>query len=475
MVSPGHMIPLIDIAKLLSRRGVSTTIVTTDGNDPLARPAIDRANSDSSTTLALPIELILLPFPPSSTPPPHNRQNLTNIPLPDYTQLLLALATLLPSLRDLLSRRRPDFFVSDAVFTWTADLALDLGIPRIVFEGPGAFPLCVHESLSLISVDDETTPIVVGDLPDPIELARSELSNIFNYPEMIRAMKDAEAKSFGVVVNTFSGLEPAYAKLYSCRRAGRRAWFIGPVSQSSNEDDIARADRGGRSHPPDTARLMRWLDEQPVRSVVYVCFGSLCDFDAAQMRETAAGLEAAGHRFVWAVRDWEGMPPPEGWLPEGFEGRVEGRGMVVRGWVPQVAILSHAGVGAFVTHCGWNSTLEGVAAGLPMVAWPLMYEQFVNARLITDVLRVGVGVGKRPGETVMAGMLAAAVRKVMEEGGEEAEEFRRRAVKLGALAREAVGVGGSSYEDVGRMVEELRAESSIRFGKELMKDESLHR
>ncbi|XP_020595321.1 scopoletin glucosyltransferase-like, partial [Phalaenopsis equestris] len=422
--SPGHMIPLIDIAKLLSRRGVSATIVTTPGNEPLARPAIDLANS-SSPPVAIPIDLILLPFSPSAAA---KGENFTNVPPSDYPHLFNDIATLRPSLHDLLRSHRADFLVSDVVIVWAADLALELSIPHIVFHGPGAFPLCVHESLRLLKPhvhfsDDDTSHIHVHGLPNAIELSKPEISGVFNFPEIVQSMKHAEEKSFGAVVNTFYELEPAYADTFRRLWAGNRAWFVGPVSLSYVADDqIGQANRGRLQHA-DTARLMSWLDAQPPRSVVFACFGSLCEQDTDQLREAALGLEESGQRFIWAVRDWYGAAAEKtGWLPEGFEERVKGKGWVVRGWAPQVAILGHVSVGAFVTHCGWNSTVEGLAAGVPLVAWPLMYEQFVNERLITEVLRVGVRVRKGAAE-VTAKEVAAAVMRVMSDG-EEVEGFR---------------------------------------------------
>ncbi|PKA50388.1 UDP-glycosyltransferase 73C5 [Apostasia shenzhenica] len=409
--SPGHMIPLIDIAKLLSFRRVSVAVVTTPGNEPLVRPAIDHANTVSSSAAAIPIELVILPFPDSVSHlfPGDSPENFSYIAPSAYTNLIVAITALRPSLHDLLDD------------------------------------------------EEESKSVIVDGLPVRLELNKSEVSVIFQYKQMIEWMESAEKQSFGVVVNTFYELEPAYADLFRSRKAGRRAWFVGPVSLN-NKDEIAMAERGGRASP-DTARLMSWLDVQPVRSVVYACFGSLYELDAAQLCETAAGLEAAGHRFIWAVRAWEGAASAgEGWLPEGFEERVQGWGVLLKGWAPQTAILGHVAVGAFVTHCGWNSTLEGVAAGTPMVAVPLMYEQFINERLITDVLRIGVRAASVRGKgAVTAEEMTAALGRVMGDG-EEAEEMRRRAREFAALARSAMEQGGSSYDDVGRMVEELRTE-----------------
>nr|UYE91524.1 putative glycosyltransferase [Anoectochilus roxburghii] len=200
--------------------------------------------------------------------------------------------------------------------------------------------------------------------------------------------------------------------------------------------------------PPDSAaaECLKWLDGKPPGSVVYVCFGSLSLFTTAQLREMAVGFEESGHPFIWVVRN-EG----DDWAPEGYEERIKGRGMVIRGWAPQLLILNHTAVGGFVTHCGWNSCLEAICAGLPMVTWPLYAEQFYNEKLLVEVLKIGVTVGSKvfnfmaEGRSLIdAATVAAAVRSVI-GGGEEAEERRRRVKGLSETARSAVEEGGSSY------------------------------
>lgn len=170
------------------------------------------------------------------------------------------------------------------------------------------------------------------------------------------------------MVNSFEELEPEYVEEFGRVRGGK-VWCIGPVSLR-NKDDSDKLERGSKSLV-DENKCLEWLDLQGPGSVVYVCFGSLGRFTTPQLVEIGLGLEVSGRPFVWVVREGK-SEEFENWMAEdGFEERNRGKGVLVRGWAPQVLILSHPTVGGFVTHCGWNSTLEGVCAGVPMVTWPL--------------------------------------------------------------------------------------------------------
>ena len=124
---------------------------------------------------------------------------------------------------------------------------------------------------------------------------------------------------------------------------------------------------------------LEWLDTQPEASVLYVSFGSVAVLSVPQIQELAMGLEMSGQRFLLVLRpskNAENLPV----FPEGFEELIKGRGFVHIGWVPQLFVLSHRAVGGFLTHCGWNSTLETICRGLPMLTWPIQAEQAMNAR-----------------------------------------------------------------------------------------------
>ncbi|KAL4562341.1 hypothetical protein LXL04_034542 [Taraxacum kok-saghyz] len=216
-------------------------------------------------------------------------------------------------------------------------------------------------------------------------------------------------KSAGIIINTFDSLEPKPIKairdgLCVPDLTTPPVYYIGPL--------VAAA--GDRSH-----ECLNWLDSQPSQSVVYLCFGSLGLFSRDQLQEIATGLEMRGHRFLWVVRSPPSnnkedrfLPPPKPdlnlLLPVGFLDRTKERGFVVKQWAPQVGVLNHKSVGGFVTHCEWNSVLEAVCAGVPMVAWPFYAEQRLNKAVLVEEMKLalpmnmldgGVGGGKGGGET----------------------------------------------------------------------------
>ncbi|GJN22967.1 hypothetical protein PR202_gb10577 [Eleusine coracana subsp. coracana] len=138
--------------------------------------------------------------------------------------------------------------------------------------------------------------------------------------------------------------------------------------------------------PEERPEVLRWLDDQPPKSVIYVALGSEAPLTAHNLRELALGLDQAGVQFLWAFRKPAGMCAPDAdvdtLLPAGFTERAvaSGRGLVRTGWVPQTLVLAHAAVGAFLTHCGWGSTVECLAFGHPMVMLPFVVDQPLIAR-----------------------------------------------------------------------------------------------
>ncbi|MQL75840.1 hypothetical protein Taro_008196 [Colocasia esculenta] len=460
LMAPGHTLPMVDMAKLFARRGVRATILTTPANAITVAASLGRASEAGHH-----VETLLVEIPHAEAGVPETLADANSVD--GEMMFLKSTARLRDPLEGLLRKHRPDAVVSDMFFPWSGEVAEELGVPRLIFHGTSFFSLCLSDALQFhhpppeSSAGEEGGLYAVPGLPHRIELDRGQIPDVWRMPEFAEVfakMRQAEKICFGVVVNSFYELEPEYADHYR-KSVGMKAWHVGPVSLCNDEDGADMSARGGGIEQDN---CLRWLASKEPSSVVYVCFGSLCRFTAAQLREIALGLEASRHPFIWVVRHptGKGSPSSEPRLPEGFEERTVGTGMVIRGWAPQILLLNHEAVGGFVTHCGWNSCLEGITAGLPMVAWPMFADQFDNMRLLVQVLGVCVSMGgakrytlreeERP--LVGAEEVARAVKVLMGGGG---GEMRRRARELKEAARAAMGEGGSSYGDMGRLIEEL--------------------
>ncbi|THG23394.1 scopoletin glucosyltransferase-like [Camellia sinensis] len=468
LMAKGHMLPIMDMAKLFAARGVKTTIVTT----PLNAPVFFSKTTQSSKNRSINIAIKVLNFPAEEAGLPQGFESLDLITSHETEmKFITAMNRLQQPLEQILEESRPNALIADMFFPWTTNLAAKFGIPRLVFYGSGFFTACITESLNKHKphehVNSDTEPFIVRVLAHQIKLTRLQLARLRleneqsnEFTRLLDRLDESFESSYGVIFNSFYKLEPAFADQY---KQGRKVWHIGPVSLC-NRDDDDKAQRG-KEASIDQHDCLKWLDSKKPNSVVYVCFGSLTQFRDSQLIEIAKGLEASGQEFIWVVRrENEEDDNNPNWMPKGFEERTREseKGLIIRGWAPQLMILEHESVGSFVTHCGWNSLLEGVSAGLPMVTWPIFAEQFFNEKLVTNVLKIGVAVGAEEwvqfGEQrVVVGWEAIekGVRKVMVVS-EEAEEMRNRARGLGEMAKRAVEEGGSSWNDLNSLVEELR-------------------
>ncbi|KAL3505134.1 hypothetical protein ACH5RR_034975 [Cinchona calisaya] len=200
----------------------------------------------------------------------------------------------------------------------------------------------------------------------------------------------------------------------------------------------------------DNADRIKGIKESEFRSfgkdlnkVLYVSFGSLTKFSNEQLSEIALVLEASNHPFIWVVRKMENEQEISRFL-DGFEERMkkDKKGLIIRGWAPQLMILNHPAVGGFMTHCGWNSTMEAMSAGVPLITWPLFAEQFYNEKILDQVLKVGVSVGADhwnllpviKGPVVESKQIEESIRRLMSTS-EESQQIRKRAKKMAALAK----------------------------------------
>uniref|UniRef100_A0ACD5XWU9 Uncharacterized protein n=1 Tax=Avena sativa TaxID=4498 RepID=A0ACD5XWU9_AVESA len=434
----GHTIPLTQLAHLLlGRRLATVTFFTTPGNAAFVR-ALLPAGAD----------VVELPFPA-----PHGAENVEGIAsvssFADFAEATLALR---PRFEEALASMRPaaSLLVADAFLYWTGASAAALGVPRVSFLGTSAFAHLMREVFVRDKPGSDATGGSTYTVPE-FPHVQFSLADIPPLPISVLAldakMGMAVAGSRGVIMNTFHEQESRYIEHWNWH-VGHRAWPIGPLclARESSTD-------GDHVHGTQPSWLV-WLDEKAAagQSVVFVALGTLLAVSDAQLREVARGLEEAQVNFLWALR-------PDDNVDLELEERVQGRGMVTRGWVNQQAILQHDCVAGFLSHCGWNSVLESVCAGVPLAVWPMVFDQPLNAKLVVDELRVGVRVKTSDDTTggdggfIKSEEISRAVREIML--GETRASALKNAAVLAEQAGLAMSAGGSSWNMVEKMISEL--------------------
>ncbi|KAI4347605.1 hypothetical protein L6164_008406 [Bauhinia variegata] len=351
-----------------------------------------------------------------------------------------------------------DFFCSQAI-----SVASQLNIPAYCYFTSGAASFAMFMYLPTIH---NTTNKSFKELNTHLNFPGLPPMPSWDIPKPLLDRDDPAYKSFlncsvltpktaGIIINTFEALEPTSLKALSdgsCIPDGTTppVYCIGPLIAANNQT--------GGEH-----ECLNWLDSQPSKSVVFLCFGSLGVFSKEQLKQIADGLERSGHRFLWVVRNppseesknladsSQNDPDLDSLLPEGFLARTKERGFVVKTWAPQVAVLNHEAVGGFVTHCGWNSTLEAVCGGVPMIAWPLYAEQRLNRVVLVEEINIGLWMHESESGLVMANEVEERVRELMES--KKGELVRNRVMAVKAEAKAALLEGGSSSFALRKLVQ----------------------
>ncbi|XP_057971277.1 anthocyanidin 3-O-glucosyltransferase 2-like [Malania oleifera] len=461
----GHIVSMVEIAKLLTHHypHLSATVLIIDAPFPsMAESYIKSVSVASSGTGG--IKFLNLP-PPQQTPDdPPAYKSFDAIVSPSIPQVRAAVAELSAS---------PDSapvagFVVDMFCTLMMDLAKELGLPSYVFVPSGAAFLGLllhfqtlrddhHRDVTEFANSDSELVIPCFANPVPARVLPSVVVDKDGASTVILNSAKRFRESKGILVNTCVELESYTVNTLNTNIGIDGTPPIYPVGPILNLTDDAQK---GSS-------IMFWLDDQPPSSVVFLCFGSMGSFSVNQVKEIALGLELSGHRFLWSLRrpppstvkNKIGFPTdydnPEEVLPEGFLERTARIGKVI-GWAPQVAVLAHRAVGGFVSHCGWNSTLESMWYGVPIATWPMYAEQQMNAFVMARELGLGVEIRidykKDSDDLVSANEIERGIRGVMEGNG---EVIKKNVKEMREKIRKALTRDGSSYASLGQFVEQV--------------------
>lgn len=442
--SQTQLIPFLEFSYRLASHGISITILTTRSHSPPLQHLLQRAKTDSQ----LDIRPLYIPLPSDQLMEKEEDIHWKSVPLLIYSFRLLAK----PVEQWIQQQKsRPVCIISDFYLGWTQQISVKLGIPRAVFHTSSAFGTCVDNSLWThmphleVKTDDEY--FIMPDLPMQIAFRRTQISHTARafqrfdpVSEFMRENRLLNLQSWGTLINTFYELELGHID-HLHKTTDRPVWPIGPILPPE----------GFNYSKDESPGCLQWLDSQEAESVLYVCLGTYSVLSDEQMMELAYGLEAMDKPFIWVHNSIAAMPP-------GFEERVDENrsGLIIRGPAPQQLILSHHSVGGFLTNCDWNSALQSIAMGVPMITWPVSGEQFCNSLLLSEVLKIAVLLCEGENGVPNREKLKRAVAQIMGEecGGEE----RRKAKEIGELARKAIDESHQSLKAFADEICELKSE-----------------
>lgn len=359
-----------------------------------------------------------------------------------------------------------DFIAQDDKFSciicnpfmpWVADTAAEYGIPCAVLWIQACTVLSVYylyfKNFNLFPAIDENpdkslelpavSVLQVKDLPSFIlpsspPIFRETLSHFFQNLDKIKwvlvnsfAEMEKEAVSFMGVLHPIYPIGPLVSP-----------FLLGEEEKTIGSVDIWDAENS----------CIEWLDKKPPSSVIYISFGSISVLSQKQMDDLAMGLKNSNKPFLWVIRTAEKNSEKKGGeLPAKFKEETKEKGLVVT-WCPQEKVLLHQAVACFITHCGWNSALETVVAGVPVVAYPGWTDQPTVAKFLVDVLKIGIRV-KAEDEVASAGEVERCIFEVTD--GAEAKEMKKRALELKEAAKKVVADGGSSDQNITQFISEI--------------------
>ncbi|KQK09612.1 UDP-glycosyltransferase 88F4 [Brachypodium distachyon] len=443
----GHLHPMTQFANHLAGHGVPVTVAVAD---------VPSTGSSDETIARLSASYPSVSF--HLLPPATARSADTADPDADpFITLIADLRATNPALLSFL-RSLPSVkaLVADFFCAYGLDPAAELGVPAYLY-----FTLCASALATFLHIPIMHSDVSFGDMgrsllhfPGVHPIPATDLPEVLHDRDnkqysTILGLFEQLPRATGILSNTFEWLETRSVKAIKdgTPRPGEslpRLFCVGP---------LVGEERGGS----ERHGCLSWLDKQADRSVIFLCFGSASSVPAEQLKEIAVGLEKSGHSFLWAMRapvapdadstkrfEGRGEAALETLLPEGFFDRTRGRGMIVSSWAPQVEVLRHSATGAFVTHCGWNSTMEAVTAGVPMVCWPMYAEQRMNKVFIVEDMKLGVVMDGYDEGLVKAEEVEAKVRLIM--ASETGKEIRMRMALAKEMAADALQIGGSSTE-----------------------------
>ncbi|CAN4107761.1 unnamed protein product [Withania somnifera] len=452
----GHVNPLLRLGKLLAAKGILVTFSTAESYGVQMRKANKHLSYDPTPYGSGMIRFQFIDDAWDYSKPEGNDLGL-------YMQHLeLVGKQLLPQMIEENEKQgRPvSCLINNPFIPWVSDVAESLGVPTAVLwvQSAASFSLYYHYLHKLASFPTESNPELHVQLPAMPLLKHDEIPSFLHPASPYTMLKKAIlgqfeklSSPFCLLMDTFQALElepvDHVSKICPIKTVGplfKHLNLTAPIGEDFR-GDVLTADSG----------IMQWLDSKSSSSVVYISFGSIVILKQEQIDELAYGLLNSGVHFLWVLKE-----PSAGSiflpikLPDGFLDKVGDRAKIVQ-WCPQEQVLAHPSLACFLTHCGWNSTMEAISIGTPIIAFPQWGDQVLDAKYLVDVFKIGIRLCR--GEAENRIILRDEVEKCLREAtsGAKAADMKANALKWKKAAEDAVAEGGSSQQDLQAFIDDI--------------------
>ncbi|PHU18740.1 hypothetical protein BC332_14435 [Capsicum chinense] len=460
----GHMIPFLALAKKIQERtNYKITLVSTSLNVKYLSSTIAKDSTKQLVQNPNNISLVSLPYNGSQHGLPPNTENTEALPLKDMVTMFNSTLSLKEPLKKVIIEiiekdgKPPLCVVSDTFMGFASEVARSCGTYNVSFTTGGAYGttgfvsqwlnlphlLATHDGVfKMPGFDDSCCFFSVNQLHPFMKSANGNDP----WSKVLKTLLSPSLDSLGFLCNSVEEIEPMGVKAIK-NLTKLPVWCIGPLLPQcmlkKGEKDQIFEPRFGKEHGLSPEECIEWLNKHPQRSVVYVSFGSQNTISTSQMMALAKGLEDSERPFIWVIRPpigfhIKGEFRPE-WLPKGFQERVETsqKGLLVKSWAPQLQILSHPSTGAFLTHCGWNSVLESLSQGVPIISWPLAGEQAFNSKMLMEEMGVCVELTRWSSSDIEKEDVKKVVDIVLGESG-KGKDMKEKANEIGMCIKGAV-------------------------------------
>ncbi|KAA8536444.1 hypothetical protein F0562_028922 [Nyssa sinensis] len=457
----GHINPMLKLAKLLHYRGFHITFVNTEHNHKRLLNSRGPNSLDGLPDFCC--ETISDGLPPSDA---DAAQDIPSLCESITKNCLLPFCNLLSKLNDSSSSNVPPVtcIISDGGMTFTLKAAEQFGIPDVLFWTTSACGFLGYTKYSqlvergLVPLKDASCltneyldtiidwipgmkNIRLRDLPSFIRVTNSN-DIVLNY--LLNELKGV-FKASTIVLNTFDAFERHVLDALSAILP--RVYTVGPLQLMTDQipnDGLKSICSNLLKEEPG---CIGWLNSKQPNSVVYVNFGSTTVMTKQQLCEFAWGLANSKKTFLWIIRP-DIVTGDSNILPPEFVQETKERGMLAS-WCPQEQVLKHPAIGGFLTHSGWNSTIESACSGVPMICWPFFAEQHTNCRYSCTEW----GIGMEIDSDVKRNEVEKLVKELMD--GEKGKEMKKKAMDWKKKAEEATECGGSSQLNLDKLLNEV--------------------